>query len=53
MCAAWIGIFESTYKDRIIALGKQAGLYKGEKATKGCTPNYLPEFIRVESEKRQ
>lgn len=53
MCAAWIGIFDTTYKDRLLALGEQLTLYKGEKVTKGCTPNYLPEFIRIETDKRQ
>lgn len=49
--AAWIGIHESQHRSRCIALGEALGLYKEEKASKGCTPNYLPEFIRIESEK--
>jgi hypothetical protein len=49
--AAWIGIHESDQRSRCITLGEQLGLYKDEKAVKGCTPNYLPEFIRIESEK--
>lgn len=53
MCAGWIGVFDTTYKDRLISLGEKAGLYMGEKVPKGCTPNYIPEFIRIESEKRQ
>ncbi|MCT4662402.1 MAG: DNA alkylation repair protein [Tissierellales bacterium] len=53
MCAAWIGIFEPIYKDRLVALGEKVGLYKSEKVAKGCTPNYLPEFIKIESEKHK
>lgn len=51
-CAAWIGIYELKYRPRCIKLGKQFGLYKDEKVPKNCTPNYLPEFIRIEVEKR-
>lgn len=50
--AGWIGIYEKQYRDRCIALGEKTGLYKGEKVSKGCTPNYLPEFITIESNKR-
>lgn len=52
MCAGWIGVFVPEYKERLVAVGEEVGLYKGEKMVKGCTPNYLPEFIRVESGKR-
>lgn len=48
----WIGVFEKKYRDRCIALGEKTGLYKGEMVSKGCTPDYLPEFIRMESNKR-
>lgn len=51
-CAAWMGVHEPEYRERCIALGKRLGLYKEEVAPKGCTPNYLPEFIRIETEKR-
>ncbi|MBB3701432.1 DNA alkylation repair protein [Flammeovirga yaeyamensis] len=50
--AAWIGIYEKEYRDRCISIGENIGLYKEEKAPKGCTPNYLPEFIRIETSKR-
>nr|WP_295924602.1 DNA alkylation repair protein [uncultured Dyadobacter sp.] len=50
--AGWIGIYENQYRDRCIALGEKTGLYKGEKVSKGCTTNYLPEFIAIESNKR-
>ena len=50
--AGWIGIFEKELRDRAIAIGEDTGLYKGMKVSKGCTPNYLPEFIEIESKKR-
>lgn len=48
----WIGVYEKKYRNRCIALGEKTGLYKGEMVSKGCTPNYLPEFIAIESNKR-
>lgn len=50
--AGWIGVFEQQYRERCIALGEKTGLYKEEMVSKGCTPNYLPEFIRIEAGKR-
>lgn len=50
--AGWIGIYEKQYRKRCIALGEKTGLYKGEMVSKGCTPDYLPEFIAIESNKR-
>lgn len=50
--AGWIGIYEKQYRDRCVALGEKTGLYKDDKVSKGCTPNYLPEFIAIESNKR-
>ncbi|SDF59140.1 hypothetical protein SAMN04487996_111216 [Dyadobacter soli] len=50
--AGWIGIYDKQYRDRCVALGLKTGLYKDEKVSKGCTPNYLPEFITIESYKR-
>jgi len=35
------------------ALGEKTGLYKGKMVSKGCTPEYLPEFIVIESDKRK
>ena len=52
LTAGWIGIFEEKYRTRCIAIGENTGLFKNEKVSKGCTPNYLPEFIRIESNKR-
>lgn len=48
----WIGVYDKKYRNRCIALGEKTGLYKGEMVSKGCTPNYLPEFITMESNKR-
>ena len=50
--AAWIGVFEKKYRSSCVALGERTGLYKGEMVSKGCTPNYLPDFIAIESKKR-
>ena len=50
--AGWIGVYEKQYRNRCIALGEKTGLYKGEMVSKGCTPDYLPEFITIESKKR-
>lgn len=51
--AGWIGIFDKQYRERCIAIGEKTGLYKGEIVSKGCTPNYLPEFIAIEANKRK
>lgn len=51
--AGWIGIFDKQYRERCIAIGEKMGLYKGEMISKGCTPNYLPEFIAIEANKRK
>jgi 3-methyladenine DNA glycosylase AlkD len=50
--AGWIGVYEKKYRNRCIALGEKTGLYKGKMVSKGCTPEYLPEFITIESAKR-
>lgn len=50
--AGWIGVYEKKYRDRCITVGEKTGLYKGEMVSKGCTPDYLPEFIAIESKKR-
>jgi len=48
----WIGVYEKTYRNRCVAIGEKTGLYKGKMVSKGCTPEYLPEFIAIESNKR-
>lgn len=50
--AGWIGVYENQYRNLCITIGEKTGLYKGEMVSKGCTPNYLPEFIAIESNKR-
>ena len=52
-CAGWIGIHDKKYRARLVKLGRQLGLYEGEKVAKNCTPAYLPEFIRIEVAKRE
>ena len=51
--AGWIGVFDKKYRNRCITLGEKTGLYKGKMVSKGCTPEYLPEFIAIESNKRK
>ena len=50
--AGWIGVYDKQYRKRCMDLGEKTGLYKGEMVSKGCTPDYLPEFITIESNKR-
>lgn len=50
--AGWIGVYEKKYRNRCVALGEETQLYKGKMVSKGCTPEYLPEFITMESNKR-
>ena len=52
LTAGWIGIYEPDQRSRCISLGEKLGLYKNETVSKGCTPSYLPDFIRIEVEKR-
>ncbi|MBT8220072.1 MAG: DNA alkylation repair protein [Bacteroidia bacterium] len=49
--AAQIGIHEADQRKRCISLGENTGLYKDEIVPRGCTPSYLPEFIRIEVDK--
>lgn len=48
----WIGVYDKKLRARCVSLGEKTGLYKDEMVSKGCTPNYLPEFIAIESNKR-
>lgn len=50
--AGWIGVYDKKFRARCVALGEKTGLYKDQMVSKGCTPNYLPEFIAIESDKR-
>jgi len=47
----WIGVHEPAFRDQCVSLGERIGLYQDEKVPKNCTPNYLPEFIRIEADK--
>jgi 3-methyladenine DNA glycosylase AlkD len=51
--AGWIGVYDKQYRTRCIEVGEKTGLYKGQMVSKGCTPDYLPEFIGIESTKRK
>lgn len=50
--AGWIGVYDEDNRARCIKLGEKTGLYKDDVVSKGCTPNYLPEFISIEVNKR-
>ena len=49
--AGQIGKWQEKYRNRCISIGETTELYKDEVVAKNCTPNYLPEFIRIEVEK--
>lgn len=51
--AGWIGVFDEGHRAQCIALGENTGLYRDEIVARNCTPNYLPEFIRIEVAKRK
>lgn len=50
--AGQIGVHEPEFRSQCIELGERLGLYKDDPVAKDCTPNYLPEFIRIEVAKR-
>lgn len=50
--AGWIGVYDQQNRARCVELGERTGLYKGQMVSKGCTPDYLPEFIAIEVNKR-
>lgn len=50
--AGWIGVYDKKHRNRCVELGERIGLYKGKAVSKGCTPEYLPEFISIESTER-
>ena len=49
--AGQIGTYEPELRSRCIALGETTGLYRDERVARGCTPSYLPEFIRIQVSK--
>ena len=50
--AGWIGVFVPEHRARVEALGERTGLYRDEVVPRGCTPGYLPAFIRDQVGKR-
>ena len=46
--AGQIGTYQPEYRDRCVALGERTGLYRDEVVSPGCTPSYLPDFIRIQ-----
>jgi 3-methyladenine DNA glycosylase AlkD len=46
--AAQIGIHQPDYRSQCNELGEKLGLYKDDPVAPNCTPDYLPEFIRIE-----
>ncbi|WNS45278.1 DNA alkylation repair protein [Paenibacillus sp. MMS20-IR301] len=51
--AGWIGVYDDNNRARCIKLGEITGLYKDDMVSRGCTPNYLPDFIAIEVNKRK
>ncbi|GAF11737.1 hypothetical protein JCM19045_868 [Bacillus sp. JCM 19045] len=45
-------VYDEENRARCMEIGEKTGLYKGDHVSKGCTPNYLPEFIAIEVNKR-
>jgi 3-methyladenine DNA glycosylase AlkD len=51
-CACQIGVHEPKFRSRCTKLGEAIGLYRGQHVAKNCTPQYIPEFIKIEVAKR-
>lgn len=49
--AGQIGTYQPELRARCIALGEVSGVFRDEVVSRGCTPNYLPEFIRIQVSK--
>ena len=49
--AGQIGKWQREHRSRCISIGEKTGLYRDEVVSRGCTPSYLPEFIRIEVDK--
>ena len=49
--AGQIGTYQPEHRARCIALGERTGLYRDEMVAPGCTPSYLPDFIRIQVDK--
>lgn len=50
--AGWIGVFDRANRGKCVDIGQKLGLYEDEVVAKGCSPNYLPKFIELETKKR-
>lgn len=46
--AGQIGTYDPDHRDRCVALGERTGLYRDEVVARGCTPQFLPTFIRIQ-----
>ena len=46
--AGQIGTFDPVHRERCIKIGETTGLYRDDIVPRGCTPSYLPEFIRIQ-----
>jgi len=46
--AGQIGTYQPEHRARCVALGERTGLYRDEVVSSGCTPSYLPDFIRIQ-----
>ena len=53
LAACWIGVYQPEHRSRCVELGERVGLYKDKPVQRGCSPEYMPEFIRVEAAKRE
>ena len=46
--AGQIGTYQPEHRARCVALGERTGVFRDEVVHPGCTPNYLPDFIRIQ-----
>ena len=49
--AGQIGTYQPEHRARCVALGERTGLYRDDVVAPGCTPSYLPDFIRIQVDK--
>ncbi len=50
--ACQIGLFDLDKRGQCIEMGERIGLYRDQKVPANCTPNYLPEYIRIQASKQ-
>lgn len=53
LCADWIGVHDPGFRSSCISLGAETGLYQHDPVARNCTPSCLPDFIRIETAKRE